>query len=97
MSTKYVARVAGIIVGNRTTKDRTYTHAVVINGHNKTDCVVTWCGRLDLAQNEQRKYQRYGYRADIVPAEIFVKPAKTIEDSTPSSTFVASPFSYDRD
>ncbi len=78
MSTKYVARRAttGQIVGTRTTKDRTYTHAIVINGHGKTDHVVAWCGRADLAQNEQRKYERYGYSADIVVAEVFVKPVK---------------------
>src|SRR4051812_28153649 len=78
MATKYVARINGTIVGTRTTKDRTYTHAVVINGHSKTDHVATWCGRLDLAQKEQRKYQGFGYRAEIVAAEIFVKPAKAM-------------------
>jgi hypothetical protein len=75
MSTKYVARVNGQIIGNRTTKDRTYTHAVVINGHGRTDVVATWCGRHDLALNEQRKYQRYGYTADIVPAELAPRKA----------------------
>lgn len=30
MTTKYIARLEGKIVGKRTTKDRTYTHAVVV-------------------------------------------------------------------
>jgi len=30
MTTKYVARLNGTIVGKRTTKDRTYTHAIVV-------------------------------------------------------------------
>lgn len=75
MTTKYIARVDGRIVGTRTTKERTYTHAIVINGHQYTDHVVTWCGRLDLAQGEQRKYARYGYRADIVTAEVVGRAA----------------------
>lgn len=29
MTTKYIAKLDGIIVGKRTTKDRTYTHAIV--------------------------------------------------------------------
>ena len=70
MTTKYIAKFEGQIVGKRTTKNRAYTHAIVINGHGKTNKVVTWCGRLDHAQNEQRKYARYGYTADIVAAEI---------------------------
>lgn len=65
---KYVARLNGQIVGTRTS-ERTYTHAVILNGHGETDLVRTWCGRLDLAQAEQRKAQRCGFRADIVPAE----------------------------
>jgi len=75
MATKFIARLDGRIVGNRTSKERTYTHAIVINGHHRTDHVATWCGRLDLAQGEQRKYQRAGFRADIVPAEI-AEPVK---------------------
>jgi hypothetical protein len=71
---KYVVRIAGQIVGTRTS-DRKYTHAVVINGHDKTDHVATWCGRLDLAQAEQRKYQRYAFRAEIVAVEILAPKA----------------------
>lgn len=78
MATKYVARLNGQIVGTRKSNitNKTYTHAIVINGHGKTDHVVTWCSRVDLAHGEQRKYARYGYRAEIVPAEIVVPKAK---------------------
>lgn len=76
MTNKYVARVKGTIVGNRTSKaGRVYTHAIVVNGHDKTDEVVTWCGRLDLARREQRKYELWGFSADIVEAEL-LQPAK---------------------
>jgi hypothetical protein len=70
-ATKYIARLDGEIVGTRkSAAQRVYTHAVVLNGHGRTNYVATWCGRLDLAQREQRKHARYGYRADIVPAEV---------------------------
>jgi hypothetical protein len=74
MATKYVARVNGAIVGKRTTKDRTYTHAIVVSrvdheGRRGLE-VVAWCGRPDLAQAEQRHYQRCGFMADIVQAEV---------------------------
>jgi hypothetical protein len=66
---KYEARLDGRIVGTRTSAaQRVYTHAVVCHGHGKSDVVQAWCGRLDLAQGEARKYQRYGYTVDIVPA-----------------------------
>lgn len=70
MATKYVVRHNGIIIGKRTTQDRTYTHAIAVWGHGEEAKVVTWCGRPDLAAGEQRKYQRYGYRAEILPAEL---------------------------
>ena len=70
MATKYVARLDGNIIGKRTTKDRTYTHAVVVHGHGKEPHTKNWCGRLDLAQKEQRKWQSYGYTAHVVPAEL---------------------------
>jgi hypothetical protein len=76
MATKYVARIDGQIVGHRTTMNRTYSHAIVVNGHGKTNKVLTWCGRLDLAQGEQRKAQRYGYTAEIVPAEKWIIPSR---------------------
>lgn len=80
---KYVARLDGRIVGTRTSAaGRIYTHAIVINGHDKTDHVVTWCGRIDLARNEQRKYARYGYRAEIAIVETVepkTKPATKVE------------------
>lgn len=73
-TTKYVARHNGEIIGTRKssipTSCKTYTHAVAVWGHGQTGVVKTWCSRLDLAQGEQRKYQRYGYTAEIVPAEI---------------------------
>ena len=87
MTTKYVARINGTIVGNRTSKERTYTHAIVVNGHGKTNKVVTWCGRLDLARNEQRKYQRFGYTADIVEAEIAPSNARTAKALNDSGVF----------
>jgi hypothetical protein len=72
--TKYIARHDGQIIGKRVstipTSVKTYTHAIAIWGHGKTAKVVTWCSRLDLAQGEQRKYQRYGYTAEIIPAEV---------------------------
>jgi hypothetical protein len=72
--TKYVARHNGEIIGTRRstipTNLKTYTHAVAVWGHGKTAKVVTWCSRPDLAQGEQRKYQRYGYQAQIVPVEV---------------------------
>lgn len=76
MSTKYVARLNNEIVGTRVTKDRTYTHAIVVYGHSKGPEVRTWCGRLDLARKELSLAIRTGFSAEIVPAEIFVKPAK---------------------
>lgn len=89
---KYVVRIAGQIVGTRTS-ERTYTHAVVLNGHGETDLVRTWCGRLDLALGEQRKYQRYGFRADVVPAETVTTkttPAATVEAiAKPALCYVA--------
>ncbi len=67
---KYLARRNGEIIGTRkSAAQRVYTHAVAVWGHGKTAEVVTWCGRLDLAQGEQRKYQRYGYTAEIVDVE----------------------------
>jgi hypothetical protein len=71
MTNKYIARHNHEIIGKRTSKSgRVYTHAIAVWGHGKTAAVVTWCGRLDLAQGEQRKYQRYGYTAEIVPVEL---------------------------
>ena len=65
---KYLVKVDDKIVGTRQSH-RTYTHAIVVYGHGKSGEVATWCGRLDLAQGEQRKYQRYGYNAQIAPVE----------------------------
>jgi hypothetical protein len=36
MTTKYVARLNGIVVGKRTTKSRTYTHAIVMQDDEET-------------------------------------------------------------
>lgn len=75
MTIKYIAKHEGKIVGTRTSAaGRVYTHAIVVNGNGKTDHVVTWCGRPDLALGEQRKYERFGYRAEI--ADVEVVPAK---------------------
>jgi hypothetical protein len=72
--TKYVARHNGWIIGKRVSTIppavKTYTHAVAVWGHGQTGVVKTWCSRLDLAQDMQRKYQRYGFRAEILTAEI---------------------------
>jgi hypothetical protein len=65
---KYLVRHNNEIIATRKS-DRTYTHAIVVWGHGKTAEVATYCGRLDLAHNEQRKYQRYGYTAEIAPVE----------------------------
>lgn len=67
--TKYIAKHEGQIVGTRTS-DRTYTHAIVTQGHGKGPHVATWCGRFDLAQGEKRKAERYGYTATIVEVEV---------------------------
>jgi hypothetical protein len=76
MTTKYIVRHDNQIIGNRNSKDRTYTHAIAVWGHGKTAHIATWCGRLDLAQDAQHKYQRYGYRAEILPVEV-ATPKKT--------------------
>jgi hypothetical protein len=89
---KYIARydngTGGVrdIVGTRSS-DRTYTHAVVTHGHGKGPHVAAWCGRLDLAQGEQRKAQRYGYTATIVPAEIAPSNARTAKALNDSGVF----------
>lgn len=93
--TKYVAKHEGQIVGTRTS-DRTYTHAIVTQGHGKGPHVATWCGRLDLAHGEQRKAERYGYTATIVPVEIITKPsnaklAQALNDSGALSPFTCVP------
>ena len=74
MAVKYVVKHNGAVIGKRTSsiplEAKRYTHAIAVWGHGKTAKVVTWCSRLDLAQGEQRKYQRYGYTAEILPAEV---------------------------
>jgi hypothetical protein len=65
---KYLVRHNGEIIATRKS-DRTYTHAIVVWGHGKTAAVEGYCGRLDLAQDRQRKYQRYGFTAEIIPVE----------------------------
>jgi hypothetical protein len=72
MATKYVARFNNEIVGKRTSNigNKTYSHAIVAWGHGKNPHVVAWASRLDLAQTQQRQYQRWGFQAEIVPAEI---------------------------
>jgi hypothetical protein len=83
MTTKYVARFNDAIVGKRTTKDRTYTHAIVVQtptpsnyyfgkGSTKYDnpVIVAWAGRLDLAQKAANQYRGLYEVVAIVPAEI---------------------------
>jgi len=72
--TKYIVRHNSEIIGTRKS-DRTYTHAIAVWGHGKTSAIATWCGRPDLAVGEQRKYQRYGYTAEILPVEV-VQPTR---------------------
>lgn len=91
MSTKYVARVNGEIVGKRTTKDRTYTHAVVVAkptvknyyfGKNSPEHellhVAAWAGRLDLAQRAVRRWADLYETVEIVPAERVLSLEATI-------------------
>jgi hypothetical protein len=92
-SIKYVARHNGEIVGTRTSAaGRVYTHAIAVWGHGKTAEVRTWCGRLDLAQGEQRKYQRYGYTAEIVPVEVVTKPSNAKLAQALNDSGVFAPF-----
>ena len=72
---KYIARFEDQVVGKRSSQ-RTYTHAIVVQGHGKGPSVATWCGRPDLARGEQAKWSRYGYTATIVPAEIAPSKAR---------------------
>lgn len=70
----YTAHMDGKLVGKRRSgiplAAKTYTHAVVIWGHGRDPKVRTWCSRIDLAQGEARKYQRWGFQTAIVPAEV---------------------------
>lgn len=95
--TKYVAHVAGKIIGTRNSSIppacKTYTHAIAVWGHGKTEHVVTWCSRFDLAQGEQRKYQRYGYTAEIVPVMI-VQPKAKAADPLDDFNYVGSRHHY---
>jgi hypothetical protein len=72
MATKYVAHFNNEIVGKRTSNiaNKTYSHAIVAWGHGKNPHVVAWASRGDLARNQQRQYQRWGYQAAVVAAEI---------------------------
>jgi hypothetical protein len=78
--TKYVARLNGTIVGKRTTKGRTYTHAIVVaqaseahfmHGRPELDAprVVAWCGRPDLARGQVSKLAPFWRVVEAVPAE----------------------------
>jgi hypothetical protein len=73
--TKYLVRHEGEIAGTRSS-ERTYTHAIVVQGHGKGPSVATWCGRPDLALGEQRKWASRGFTATIAPVEVIVPPAK---------------------
>jgi hypothetical protein len=69
MATKYEAYLGDEMVGKRTTKSRTYTHAVVIDGDFKLG-VAGWCGRLDLAHKlaAEMRGQAWVKEVWIVPA-----------------------------
>ncbi len=88
-ATKYIAYLNGKIVGTRTSAaKRVYTHAIVANGHARVDQVVAWSGSLRLAQVQQRNWERYGYRIDIVEAQV-IQPKAKVE---PSSERLAQAF-----
>jgi hypothetical protein len=84
--TKYIARLDNEIVGKRTSKDRVYTHAIVVHNCNGPH-VATWCGRLDLALGEKRKRERSGFPATIVPVEIAPSNARTAKALNDSGVF----------
>jgi hypothetical protein len=75
MSAKYIASLNGKIVGKRISNivDKTYTHAIVAWGHGMDPHVVAWASRLDLAQGQKRKYQHWGFQAEIVSAVVVSK------------------------
>jgi hypothetical protein len=72
MATKYTAHLNGVLVGKRTSNiaNKTYTHAIVAWGHGENPHVVAWASRPDLAQTQMRQWQRWGYQAEVVPAEV---------------------------
>lgn len=82
MATKYVARLNGEIIGKRTSKDRTYTHAIICarpavgnyyhgkNSKFEAAHITNWCGRLDLAQKEASRWSKMYEVVEIVPAEV---------------------------
>ena len=58
---KHTARIDGEVIGTRNSKTRVYSHCVAVRGHNNPNLsdkerrgwtVVTWSGRLDLAQKQ---------------------------------------------
>lgn len=82
MATKYIAKFNGEIVGKRTTRDRTYTHAIVVakptsenyyfgknSPKHEQPSVASWAGRLDLAQKAANQSRKYYELVEIVPAE----------------------------
>jgi hypothetical protein len=100
MTTKYIAYHNGKIVGTRKSAitHKTYSHAVVVWGHGKDGEVVTWCSRIDLAHGEQRKYQRYGFRAEIVEAQIIApkkaQPKPDADEALDDFNYVGSRHHY---
>lgn len=90
---KYLVRHEGEIIGTRSS-ERTYTHAIAVWGHGKSGAVATWCGRPDLAAGEQRKYQRYGFRAEILPVEVVTKPSNAKLAQALNDSGVFAPFTY---
>jgi hypothetical protein len=87
MTTKYIARLNNEIVGKRTSKDRVYTHAIVIRGHGKGPHVRSWAGSLQLAQKACSQWTNYGYSVEIVPAEIVPSNARTAKALNDSGVF----------
>lgn len=71
MATKYIAKLDGKIVGKRATRDRTYTHAIVVRGHGEAEPhVASWAGRPDLAQREAARQRSYYPHVWVVEAEV---------------------------
>jgi hypothetical protein len=70
MSTKYIATHLGVTIGKRTTENRTYTHAIVVLPQGApAPRVVSWAGRLDLAEKEARVWRKRHPEVWIVAAE----------------------------
>ena len=81
MATKHSAKLNGEIVGKRTSKNRVYSHAVVVakptevnyffgKGIKDSPHVYGWCSRPDLAVKSADPLRKWYEVVHIVPAEI---------------------------